>query len=69
VDLDDAGSVLVVKVLYPDIHPDPEVAVHIFPVPEAKIRLHSPLHVRLGEKINVDYVREYFGRKKVSFLE
>ncbi len=49
-DLDDAGSVLVVKVLYPDVHPDPEVALHIFPVPEAKIRLHSPLHVRLGEK-------------------
>ncbi len=50
VDLDDAGSVLVVEVLYPDIHPDPEVSVHIFPVPEAKIRLHSALYVRLGEK-------------------
>ncbi len=49
-DLDDAGSVLVVKVLYPDVHPYPEIAFHIFPVPEAEIRLHSALHVRLGEK-------------------
>ncbi len=75
VDLDDAGSVLVVEVLYPDVHPDPEVAFHIFPVPEAKIRLHSPLHVRLGEKdkrwLCTRIVREpeSFVRRKIRLIE
>ncbi len=75
VDLDDAGSVLVVKVLYPDIHPDPEVAFHIFPVPEAKIRLHSPLYVRLGEKDKrrlwkrIIRVAESLVRRKIILIE